>query len=59
MKEYTVGKREVFVQYVQVLAENEADALNKVENGGGEYLDNQIEYSHDLPVNTWDIKESD
>lgn len=59
MKEYIVGVREVHVQQVKVKANNPKEAIRKVSEGEGLYLDNKIEYSHTLDPSTWDIEEQE
>jgi len=48
MKEYIVEIPEVWFQRVRILAKDEAEARELVQNGNGEYLDNELVYSHTL-----------
>jgi len=46
MKEYIVDVPEVWIQRVKILAENADEARKLVQDGNGDYLDNELEYSH-------------
>jgi len=46
MKEYIVEIPEVWFQRVRILARDEAEARELVQGGNGEYLDNELVYSH-------------
>lgn len=59
MNEYTVCKREVWIQYVTIKAESENDAKIKVSHGEGIEHDNTLEYSHDMSVEYWTVDETE
>ena len=52
---YTVCKREVWTQLVEVEAESEQAALEAVSKGRGEEIDNTLEYSHDMSIEYWTV----
>ena len=54
MKEFIVFKREVWVQPMRILAEDEESAIIEVVRGGGEVAeDYDFEYSHDYNSENW------
>lgn len=57
MKEYIVNVREVHIQMVSVEAESPEEAILIVAGGGGEYLDDSLEYSHALDREYWTVDE--
>ncbi len=57
MKDFLVRKREVWIQYVRITAENEQDAIAKVEDGDGDEEENLFEYSHTMDPDRWDVSE--
>ena len=59
MKSYRVCVREVWVQFVDVIALNKEEAKNKVVCGEGHWVDNALEYSHALDKDTWTVDEID
>jgi len=59
LRRYTVTVREVHTQMVQVDAVDPDDAKAVVRSGGGEYLDNTLEYSHTLDCDTWTVEQVD
>ena len=46
MSEFIVKVPEVWFQSIRVEADSTSDAIAKVENGKGEYMDNELSYSH-------------
>lgn len=61
MSKYIVVKREVWTQMVEVEAESDLEAIQEVSNGKGTEIDDTLEYSHTMPVDSWtvDKKEQD
>lgn len=57
MKKFIVDVREVHVQSVEVEAADSQDALERVKEGEGTYLDGALEYSHTLDSDTWKARE--
>lgn len=57
MKKYIVQVREVHVQDVDVKASCPDDAIFRVCQGEGDYLDNRLEYSYTLDSETWKVFE--
>lgn len=59
MPRYIVSVPEVWFQQVAVEADSAEDAIEKVENGGGEYLDNELSYSHTMEqdAQSWGVHE--
>ena len=57
MKDFIVNVRETWVQPVKVQAQTKKEALEKVVEGEGEYLEESLEYSHTNDTDTWDVKE--
>jgi len=55
MTNFIVNVREVHVQGVEIKAKNKKEAITKVENGEGEYLNNHLDYSHTLEIDTWTV----
>ncbi len=53
MPTYIVQVQEVYNQPVMVKDVNEKDAIGKAENGEGEYLDDDRQYSYTLESDTW------
>jgi len=54
---YIVLKREVWVQPIEVEADSEPEAIEAVRFGAkGDYLDDGLEYSHDLGTNMWTVE---
>lgn len=53
---YTICKREVWTQLVEVEAESEQDALIAVSRGQGQDIDNTLEYSHDMSIEYWTVE---
>ena len=50
---YVVNVQQVFTQPVLVQAYNEQDAIQKVDAGDGEKLDQHENYVYTLDVDTW------
>jgi len=59
LRRYLVTVREVHTQMVQVDAVDPDAAKAVVRSGGGEYLDNTLEYSHTMDCDTWTIEQID
>lgn len=61
MKKYYVSVKEVWSQIVEVEAESEDEAIEKVEMGDGNYLegDNDLEYSYTLESDAWGVYEGE
>jgi len=55
MKKYSVCKREVWTQIVEVDAASEDEALRAVRNGHGNDVDDTLEYSHDMSTEFWTV----
>lgn len=53
LKKYTVLRREVHVDHVEVIAASAAKAIEKVADGDGESV--FTEYSHTLDQDTWQV----
>lgn len=58
MRLFTVTVREIHDQYVDVRAENKAEAILRVAKGEGA-LNSSTEYNRTLPVDQWDVLEVD
>jgi hypothetical protein len=56
-KKYIVSVKEVFEQDYIVEAENVEEALDKVEDGDGELLEDTFEYDKTLEKEHWKIEE--
>ena len=56
MKTFNVFVREVHIQTVKVTAKNEKEAISKVKDGEGDYIDGALEYSHTLDSDTWSVE---
>lgn len=56
MMKFIVSVREVHVQMIEVEADSEIDAIERVNKGEGSALDNTLEYSHRLNVKTWTVE---
>lgn len=54
-KSFLVGVREVHVSTMKIKAQNNTEALNKVQNGEGEEI--MCEYSHTLDRDMWTVEE--
>ncbi|HEY8864592.1 MAG TPA: hypothetical protein VIO37_10530 [Candidatus Dormibacteraeota bacterium] len=54
---FWVAVREVHIQQVAIDATSPEEAIAKVRDGQGAYLDNAIEYSHCLDPETWTVEE--
>ncbi len=59
LRRYIVTVGEVHTQMIQVDAVDPDAAKAVVDSGGGEHLDNTLEYSHTLPSATWTVEEVD
>lgn len=57
MPYYIVTMREVHTQGVEIEAESEEEAIERVTGGEGEYLPYLFEYSHTLDTDNWTIEE--
>lgn len=57
MKKYHVLVREIWIQKVEIEAENAGEAIEKVADGDGEYLDNALEYADTMASDTWTAEE--
>lgn len=57
MPRYVVGVREVHVQPIVIEAPSKHRALDLVEDGQGEPIDDALEYSHTLPRQNWTVEE--
>jgi len=51
--EFIIDIREVYTTSVEVEADSFAEAVRKVKEGEGTYLDNTLSYSHTLDHDTW------
>lgn len=59
MKKFIVERREVWVQDIEVEAENERDAIDLVESNDFEPVnEGNFEYSHVMDSDTWTVKEA-
>lgn len=58
-KKFRVLKREVWVQTIEIEAATEHMALALVANGNGEIVEGALEYSHDLPRDTWTVEDGE
>lgn len=58
-KTYVVSVPEVWFQKVRIVANSPSEAIDKIDNGGGEYLDNELSYSHTLEpeAQPWGVEE--
>ncbi len=56
-KFFVVNMREVHIQSVEVEASDREDAIRKVVDGEGEYVNDCLEYSHTLDPESWTIDE--
>ncbi len=59
LRRYLVTVREVHTQMVRVDAVDPDAAKAVVRDGGGEYLDGTLEYSHTLDCDTWTVEQID
>ena len=57
MKKFNIRMAEVHYQEVEIEAEDWLDAVDRVMEGDGTYLDNSLEFSHTLDVDKWKIEE--
>lgn len=57
MNEYIVSVREVNIQPYRVKASSADAAVRIVADGGGEFVDNALEFSHRLDRSTWTVEE--
>lgn len=57
MPRFIVSVKEVYIQPVSIEAESVEDALRKVKDGDGEYLEDQHEYCYSLPFDEWNVYE--
>ena len=58
MKKFIVSVREVHIQMVEVEAENEEEAKDKVLAGDGVHRDDSLEFSHTLDSELWTVEET-
>lgn len=58
MAKYVVYVREIWVQGVAVEAQDKLEAIAKVEEGEGEYLPNDLEYSDTRDKSEWTVEEA-
>ena len=59
MKTFEVIVREVHTQSYLIQAENEEQAADLIEEGGGEIIESSFAYSHMLDKDTWEVMETD
>lgn len=59
MKTFIVLVKEVHIQPVKIKAMNKNDAIRRVNEDAGEYLEEGIEYSHTLDTETWTVQHVD
>lgn len=59
LRRYLVTVREVHTQVVRIDAVDPDAAKAVVRDGGGEYLDGTLEYSHTLDCDTWTVEQID
>lgn len=52
---YYVDVREIHIQTVEIEADSPEQAITRVAEGDGSYLDGRLEYSHTLPPDTWTV----
>lgn len=57
MPKYLVDVREVWTQTVEIEAPGPEEAIAAVQEGGGDYLDDSLEYSHTLDSDGWTVEE--
>jgi len=55
LKKFMVEVREVHVQQVVIEAKDYADAIKRIQDGEGYYVNDSLEYSHTLDPDTWRI----
>lgn len=53
---YVVNVQQVYSQPVLVRADNEQDAIQKVDTGEGEELDQHAQYAYTLDPGTWTVQ---
>lgn len=59
-KSFVVDVQELWTQAVRVKAESKEEALDKVLNGEGDYINDTFEYRETNPLNNaedWDVEE--
>lgn len=56
MSKYIVTIREVWYQGVEIEADSEEEAFEKVDSGEGKYLMELLGYSYTLEQDTWNIE---
>jgi hypothetical protein len=53
---YIVNVREVYIQPYRVVAKSAEEAIRLVEEGDGEIMKDQLEYSHTLGSESWTVE---
>lgn len=56
-KSFIVNVREVYIQPYKVEAETNEEAIRIVADGGGDLMEDCLEYSHTLDPDTWTVEE--
>ena len=56
MPKFIVCVREIYIQPYEVEARDEDDAKEIVREGGGDILEEKLEYSHTLDTNLWTVE---
>lgn len=59
MRFYLVSVMEQWSQRVLIEAESPKQAIERVREGDGEYLNNSLEHVSTLDTETWSVEESD
>ena len=59
MAKFIVGVREVWVQNVAIDAQDKGEAIAKIQDGEGEYLHDQLEYSDTRDPIEWTVEEKE
>ena len=59
MSTYVVLVREVWIQGVRIEAASPEEALRRVADGDGEYLEDRFEYSHTLGPECWQVEKEE
>jgi len=54
---FIVSIREVHIQAVEIEADTKEEAVEKVKEGEGEYLEDGLDYSHTLDSEFWTVEE--
>lgn len=56
-QDYIVSVKEVYIESLKVKASSKKEAIKKIENGEGEFINDSLQFSHTLSPRNWTVQQ--